>query len=906
VLRIPTRGLTACAVIVFGILLTDPAQAQEGQFDVSGVVADSAGTGLRGAMVVALTRADSVLTKFATTNSSGAFTLRRLPPGDYILQVTFVGYQPVRQDFSITDADIDAGTVDMKTAAIEMDALVVSAEHVPFVVKRDTLDYNVLAFPTRPNATVEDLLRRLPGIEVAADGTIKAQGEEVKNVLVEGKEFFGNDPKVATQNLPADAVERVQVFDKESDMAEFTGIADGEEERTINLQLKEDAKSGYFGRINGGLGGGVGSETVVDPDAQRQARYDGDFSINRFSLTTQLAGVANANNINKGRQTDQGFNDVLNLGLNASKDFGAKSWVRSSYLLNSKDNLQNSVVQQQELLGSEVSSILNQAGSQTSDNLTHRLNLNAQASFAEGHDLRLRANLAKGSNSSGNEMFQQTLAATTGDTVNMAATNSVTDQDAPSGFAQLTWRKRLGDGGRSVVAEARAGLNKPELSGNLNSTVETFDSSGAGTTYETLQEQSQESNSLNHTLRLSFIEPFGPRVRLELFGERSVIDGDETKSVYDLESGSPIFNDLLSSSFTRKYTYLRGGTRFSHLTPNTRFVFGLQLQSADLNVNVVGEDPIDNKYNRILPSANFRALFKGRKSLNVDYRTLTREPTVTELQPFVNNSNPLFIYVGNPDLNPEYTHSLRGEYRSFDMFSFTNLFVNLRFTYTKNNIVQSKAVNENAQQVITSVNSDHAWSTQGGVNFGTPIRAIGAKVDLRYQIAYSTAADFINQEENVSRILQNTVSVGLENRTKDLFDVRTGASLTFNNVTYSLNQGLNQKYLNSILYADATYYLGYAWTFNAALNYWIYDQDVFAGQNVALLSASVSRTFLDERAEIELSGLDLLNQNQGVSITNSSSYIQEKRTESLGRYAMLKFMYRLGRGRGMRGGGGRR
>jgi hypothetical protein len=903
VLPIRTRATAACAVIAGGIVLADPARAQQHQFDVSGLVTDSIGNGLRGAMVVALARPDSVLTKFATTGGSGAFTLRRLPPGEYILQVTFAGYQPVRRDFTITDANVDAGTVKLTMAAVEIDALVVSAEHVPFVIKRDTLDYNVAAFPTRPNASVEDLLKRLPGIEVAADGTIKAQGEEVKNVLVEGKEFFGNDPKVATQNLPADAVERVQVYDKESDMAEFTGIADGEEERTINLQLKEDAKSGYFGRINGGLGGGVGGETVVEQDAQRRTTYDGELSINRFSLTSQLAAFANANNTDRGRQTDPGFNDVLRLGLNASRDFGANSWVRSSYVLNSSDNVQNSVVQQQELLGSEVSSILNRAGSETSDNRTHRINFNSNLAFAEGHELRLRANLAKGSTSFGNEMLQQTLAASTGDTVNRAATNSATDQKTPSGSAQLTWRKRLSEDGRSIVAEARASLNNPELSGSLNSIVAIFDSSGAGTTDETLQEQSQESSSLNHTLRLSFIEPFGPRSRLELFGEHSASDGDETKAVYDLESGSPIFNDLLSSSFTRTYTYLRGGTRFSHLTPDTRLVLGLQLQSADLNVDVVGEDPIDNRYDHLLPSANFRTMFDGRRSLDIDYRTSTREPTVTELQPFVNNANPLFVYVGNPDLSPEYSHSLRGEYRSFDMFSFTNLFIYARFTYTKNNIVQSKTVNENARQVITSVNSDHAWSTQGGVNFGTPIRAIGAKIDLNYQIAYSTAADFVNQEENVSRILRNSVSVGLENRSKDLFDVRTGASLTFNNVTYSLNQDLNQNYLNSTVYADASYYLGDAWTFKAALNYRIYDRDVFAGQNVALLTASVSRTFLNERAEIELMGVDLLNQNQGVSITNSSSYMQERRTESLGRYAMLRFMYRLGAGRpGGRGG----
>ncbi|UCG87141.1 MAG: TonB-dependent receptor [Gemmatimonadota bacterium] len=902
-MRIPASRLAAGAAIVCGILLADPARAQDRRFEVSGVVADSTGNGLRGAMVVALTRADSVLTTFATTNGSGAFTLRRLPPGEYILQVTFAGYQAVRKDFSVVDGNVDAGIVSMNMAAMEMDALVVSAEHVPFVVKRDTIDYNVLAFPTRPNATVEELLRRLPGIEVEADGSIKAQGEDVRNVLVEGKEFFGSDPKIATQNLPADVVERVQVYDKESDMAEFTGIADGEEERTINLQLKEEAKSGYFGRIGGGLGGGVGTATAVDPQDESRARYDGSFNINRFSLLTQLAGIAHVDNI--GGDRDEGLTETLNLGLNASHDFRNKSWLRSSYFMSKVDNLQNRVAQQQELLGSEVSSIVNQASSQTSNNLAHRLNLNAQRTFAEGHDLRLRANLTKSSSSASSESFQHTLAPTTADTVNRALTNSVSDGDEPRGSAQLTWRKRLNEGGRSIVAEARANFNKPDRFSNLLSTVVTYDPRGDATTREILQDQLREGNTLSHTLRLSLIEPFGRRGRLELFGERSVIDGEEGKSVYDLDSGGPIFNEQLSSGFDRTYTYLRGGARFSRTTPNTRLVLGLQVQGADLNVDVVGEDPINNTYTRVLPSANLRIQLKEHRSLDIRYRTSTREPSVTELQPFANNSNPLFVYVGNPDLNPEFNHSLSGDYRFFDQFSFTNLFANFRITYTKNNIVQSRFVNENAQQVVTSINSGRAWSTTGSLTFGTPLRAVGAKLDLSYRITYSTGADFVNQAENTSRVLQNTVSAGLENRTKDVFDIRAGARLTFNNVTYSLNQELNQKYLNSTLYANGTYYLGHAWTLNTSLNYRIYDQDVSVGQNVALLEASISRLFLDERAEIQLIGIDLLNQKQGVIITNTPSHIREERTESLGRYVMLRFMYRLGRGRGPRGGGGR-
>jgi hypothetical protein len=269
---------------------------------------------------------------------------------------------------------------------------------------------------------------------------------------------------------------------------------------------------------------------------------------------------------------------------------------------------------------------------------------------------------------------------------------------------------------------------------------------------------------------------------------------------------------------------------------------------------------------------------------------------VTELQPFVDNTDPLNIYVGNPDLEPEYTHRLFTEYRFFDQFSFSNLFTYLRLTYTGNKIVQSRFVNEQAQQVITSVNSDQAWSATGGVTYGTPIRPIGARLDLNYRLNYSTQSEFVNLEENVSQILGNTVKVGLENRSKDLFDVGAGGGLTFNNVWYSLNEELNTNYVTGTFYGYGSYYLGDAWTFSSSLTYQVYDQQVFAGDNVALLEASVSRLLMAERAELQLVGVDLLNQNQGVNITNASSFIREERTESLGRYVMLRFIYRLGSG----------
>ena len=250
-------------------------------------------------MVVALTRPDSVLTAYSITRQDGSFTVEGLEPGDYILQVTLIGYQVLRRDFEVAAADVDAGEVVLPLLAVEMDSLVVSVEHVPFRVNRDTLSYNALAFQTRPNDSVEDLLRLLPGIEVEDDGSITAQGETVENVLVDGREFFGTDPTVATRNLPADAVQQIDVYDKLSDMAEFTGIPDGEEERTIDLLLREEARRGYFGRANGGLGGDIDNQARLAAAVGNEARYDGALTLNRFSPTRQISLTARANNVNQ-------------------------------------------------------------------------------------------------------------------------------------------------------------------------------------------------------------------------------------------------------------------------------------------------------------------------------------------------------------------------------------------------------------------------------------------------------------------------------------------------------------------------------------------------------------------------------------------------------------------------------
>ncbi|NNM04616.1 MAG: TonB-dependent receptor [Gemmatimonadetes bacterium] len=911
--------------MAFSGLAAQPAEAQTGPFDVRGVVTDPEGNGLQGAMVVALALPDSVLTKYALSGGDGGFTLSRVPVGEYLLQVTFIGYSLFREGLSVTNADVDAGTLNLSLAPVGMDTLFVSPEHIPFVNRRDTLDYNVLAFPTRPNATVEDLLKRLPGIEVDPDGSIKAQGEDVQKVLVEGKEFFGSDPTIATRNLPAQAVDRVQVYDKQSDMAEFTGIPDGEEERVIDLALNDEARDGHFGRLAGGLGADGHSYGVADAEYEPEVRHNETLSLNRFTPTTQLAAVGNINNTNQAGFAGadlklfqgggvaargdgggpvggnrQGFTESLAVGVNASRDFGAENWIRSSYFLSSLDNLRNSTVQQQQLLGNQVSSLSDQVTNQTTDNLAHRLDLNAQYTFSEGHDMRFRGGLTSNSSTIENASVQNTQDVD-GNILNQAEITNATEGNSLEGNGRLTWRKKLDESGRTLVAEGWGNLSRPDVTSELMSNTGTLDKSGDFRYQEVVQKQTRDGQRFGQGQRLSLTQPFGTGYNLELFGQRRAVDEDENKEVNDIRETGPVFNDLLSSEFERTYTYYQGGLRFNRNKPDSWLVLGLQVQKSNLDGKILDRDEqIENGYTHVLPSLNYRYQFKPGTNLNFNYRATTREPTLTELQPFTDNSNPLSIYVGNPDLTPEYTHSLRGEYRYFDMFSFVNLFTYFNVSYTTDDIVPSRIVDESGLQELSPINSGKSWTATSGVNFGRPIRTIGARTQLDYSITYSKGSEFINQAENESRILGHRVNLSLENRDKELFDIRAGTRFNLNDVEYSLNEELNQDYVTSVYYASGSWYLGEFWTFTSTLNWQRFDEDVFGpGQNVALLNASISRLVMDERVEVELIGFDLLNQNQSVAFNSTASFIQETRVESLGRYVMLRFNYKLGLSAGL-------
>ena len=898
--------LGAVSITLAVLCATLPAQAQNERVNVTGMVVDTSGVGLPHATVVVLTRADSVLAKFATSRHNGEFNLRRVTPGAYILQITYVGFNTLRQELVIGSVDVDVGAITLHALTTELDEIIVTADQIPIVVKRDTLEYNANAFETRPGDVVEDLLRKLPGVDVNEDGTITAQGEVVQNVLVDGKEFFPETPSVATKELPAKAIDKVQVYDKASDQAEFTGIPDGHEEKTIDLKLKEDAKRGVMGRITGALGG----------EQSPVSRYEGSTSIHRFSPLVQLSTVGNFSNAGGGSfatagagmiavagaeimssgfgGSGGGISESWSAGANASRNFTKSNYIRSSYRVSSVDNTQDSNTQRQEFAGLNTPALRNEASLRNSEDFNHRVSLTAQRQFSPGHRIRVRSSLRINSGNMVSTRNQKTLGSR-----NLLLNDATTDHDTEdrslNGSASVTWRKKIADNGRSIVASNYLSLSDSDRYSDLLTRTGLFASGNVMTWEEVQQEQERFTNSISDEQRLSLTEPLTDELSVEVFGEREARRRQEDKRYYDLNEGFRTLDSELSDDFERTYSYYRAGTRLSLDRESDRITVNLNVRRTSLRGTFGSQKPdVKSKYTHFLPSLSYRYKRENNSTINVRYGTSTREPSLQQLQPYTDNDNPLRIYRGNPHLVPQYSHSISGSYRFFDAWTLVTVFASARVTHTRNRIVQTRTIDESLRQTVSPINSGRGWTSGNEVSFGMPIRPLGVEINVSNDLTLSTGTEILNSLENESRTLRNSTGVRVSNRNQDIVAIRGRFTATFNKVDYSRKADLEQQYINTTLSISASWYPKKVWTVRTDMRYRTYDRDVFgSARNVAILNLSLSRELLANRARLALSVRDLLNQNQGISFSNTGAYIQERRVATLGRHLLLRFSYRL-------------
>jgi hypothetical protein len=877
------------------------------------------------ATVTLLQKKDSSLISFTMTDGKGQFEIGSLPNGEYRLLISHVNYHNSSVPFTIDEAhkQVDLGNIVMNDITRVLSEVLVTAEAPPVTLIDDTVQYNAGSFKTIPNATVEQLLKKMPGIKVEKDGTVKAQGQEVKRVLVDGREFFSKDPKMATRNLPADAVDKVQVYDKMSDQAQLTGFDDGNSEKTINLKLKKDKKKGLFGKVM--AGGGTNN------------RYEGRFNVNSFKGARQLSVIGMGNNTNSdgfsfmdmlnfngggmnsmqqgggGIQIDlkdggstnsnnngDGIRKIWGGGFNYNNLIGKNTQLTSNYFYNSYDPNTESRIQRQYFLP-DSSYNYNQHAFVKNGNNSHKLNLGFDIPLDSFTSIKIAPSLG----------YQQTSTRSLSD----YNTTSLTQTPGTSGISDnetnnhgynfsndILLRKKFRRAGRTISLSLQNNLNASDGNGGLITTNTYRNTLGTVTRNDSIQQHNNNSSDLNsYTARLVYTEPIFKRSLLEFNVVKSNSKSTAQKTTYDYNAFSGKFdklNEHFTNDYENSYGYNSGGIRWRMQLRKFNASAGVNWQQAQLEgkTTVHGKDSMLNKtFYNWLPNARLQYNFTKFRNLRLSYTTSTNQPAVSQLQPVPDNSDPLNIKAGNADLKPELTHAVQLNFFSVNPFRNKNLFAFFNVRRTDNKIVNSDTIDSVGVKTTRPVNVNGAYDISGSVHVGLPVRFLKGTVSFSTNGSYTKNKTFINSAENLISTWNIGPDVRFEINASEKLDLSLSAGITYYKTGYSLQQSLNTEYLNQQYSTEINWQLPKSFYFNTEFTYSINSQRA-SGFNtkVPLWNAFISKQFLRfNRGEIKLSAFDLLKQNIGVSRSTSQNYIEDKRVKNLQRFFLLSFTYSL-------------
>lgn len=885
-------------------------QVSAQKYTVKGILKDNDQNELIGAVVVLLNPSDSVMVAYGVSDTKGVFSLPNIKGGSYNMQITYVGYGTIQRllELSGDEKVRDLGTITMGPESQMISEVTITAEYIPIKITKDTLEFNADAFKTQPNAVVEDLLKRLPGVEVDSDGNIKVQGEDVKAVTVDGKDFFGKDPKMATKNLPADAIKKVQVFDRRSRTSEFTGIDDGNEEKTINLELKENRKGGSFGNLSAGYG--------------TDDRYESKLMLNRFAKRTQISLIGSLNNLN---QTGINVNDFMaltgntggfgrnmggsgapiswgpnnngeitsgTLGLNMNYDFGNKSKINASYYLTqAKTNLIQTVKTENFIQDAVIFS--DQSNLSDSKATNHVIFTNLDWKIDSTTELQLINNLSFRANNSDSDRDVLTLSDIR-ESLNSSNQVQSANSDATSYSGELNLRKRLRKKGRTVTLDGRYSNSVSEDYTNLISEI--FDrNNNLNLGRSVFQNQLGDNNNNSYNVGLTYTEPLGELWFLTLNASKRNNNTELIREFRDLDPETltiETINETLSRAYDNSFNYTLAGTNLRFRNQAMNLSFGVDFQQSSLNGKIRNlDDPITKDFTFFLPKASFQL---ENTNLRMNYSTSIREPSIDQLQPVPDNSDPLNIYVGNPDLVPEYRHNMRIMYNFFDQFNFRSLFASVRMGYTKNRITTASFVDEFFVRERKPLNTEGETTLAANINYSSPLNFMKAKFRAGISSSWTNGINFIQNVETGIDRWTNGFNFMIENKKKDLVDISVGTRYSFNNTFYKENNTLNNSFVNQTYESNLIVYPGKGWTLDTKYEYFIYAQAGFTEDTkINLWQASVSKGFMNNKLTAKLRVFDILNQNKGVTRSAVENYIMESISNTIGRYFMFSVQYNL-------------
>ena len=878
---------------------------------VKGLVKDADGEPLPQATVRLLAPRDSSFVKGLKTNNSGLFTFSDVKPGRYILEASYLGYSSSFSNINVGESTLQVPAITLRESSIMLKEVSVTGVRTQIKVAEDTVEFNASTYKTQPNAVVEDLLKRLPGVEVGSDGSITANGQTVSKILIDGKEFFSDDPKVASKNLPVDMVDKLQVVNRKSDLARLTGVDDGEEETVINLTVKPGMKNGYFGTAEAGYG--------------TDSRYKGSFNVNKFWNDNQITLLGNFNNIN-----ELGFTDSNG---NRFRRFGGNNGINTSQAIGINFNVGNKEIFR---IGGDL--MYSHSDRDTRQRLDRQYLFTDSTAYSltqkrtrdKGHNLRGDFRLQWKPDSFNTFEFRPNFSYNRNDSYSLDSTQNRAG-DMMRTLVSRTFNESNSRGnsfefganaiyshnfrnhpGRAFSVNLRyqhSNVRENETSYSLNRFFNFADSVDL---YDQLTNQHTWSDMAQ--ARVTWTEPLGnvKKGNFLTFAYRIQYRWNNTdKLVYDhpllppgadgiplIDYTQTILSDSLSNQFHNDYFNQDIRLGYRHVSKTHNIDVGMSLvpqSSRSLNLTNPEKNIPQRWVWNVAPYLNYRLKLSAQRSLNMNYRGRSSQPSMTQLQPVADYSDPMRIVIGNPNLDPSFTHYFRLRFQDFNLDHQRSIMVMSDFDMTQNSIVSRTTFDrETGAQTTTYENVNGVWSGRVMAMFSQPLRNKAFQLSAHIFSMYNQRVGFNNGNRNRSGSLMVNFMPSLAWRPDNLeFELRPRYSLqhTMNslqsagNMTVHNYGGTFSAYYRTpigvILNSDITYTATSGYSQGYDKNEWMWN-------------ASISYEFLRSKAlTLSLKAYDLLQQRSNISRSVTANYIDDISYNDLTRYFMVTVSYKF-------------
>ncbi len=887
-------------------------------FSIKGIVVDEKNQTLIGATVAVLNPADKSIINGNTTDINGVFRIDGLSNSKILLKISYLGYTDVIKFFMAKDSVTNAGTIQLSPDATMLKDVKIVGQEIPSKQKGDTTEINANAFKTNPDATSEDLVSKMPGI-TSQNGTVTAHGETVKKILVDGKPFFGDDPTTTLKNLPAEVIDKVQVYDAKSDQATFSGFDDGSSNKTMNIITKPQFRNGSFGKFYAGGG----------EDENNDMRYKAGESINYFKGQRRISILSQSNNINEQNfapedlmgvggggpggggagnfliNQQSGITQTHAVGLNYSDKWGKKTEITTSYFYNYGDN-KNSTDALKQLL-SRTPQDINSLSIAETRNQNHRFNFKLESKLDSMNSIIFQPKISVQQNNNPSAVTSSAIDSTASHQfLNSTYTSNQTNKTALNISSTLLWRHAFHKKFRTFSASVTPGYSSQVGPTNYNSI--TRDTLSTNTLNELIN---LNKKGYNTTSNLTYTEPIDSSQSLMATYNNSFNYNNSKRNVLDNTSSSDTLVSNLSNDFKSLYQSHSGGLGYNLRKKALNLTASVNYQWAQLSNQQAF--PISNdltkQFTSVLPNIEFKYKFSNEKNIRINFRTSNNTPSVDQLQNVYNTTNPSQVTVGNVNLSQDYTYNLVARFANMNMARNTTMFGMIGGTYTNNYIGNSTTIAAdtmklangsilpNGGTLVKPINLDGYYSLRTFIVYGFPVKKLKMNFNVNFSGNYShTPSQIIENGNTYLNYATNpsaSLGVGFSSNISPRFDYNISSNTSYNESKNSFQSNVNQKYWAQTTRAKINImpWKGLVITTDVAHQYY----DGLTGnfnQNYLLWNGAIGYKFLKKQAgDLRLVMTDILNQNTSVSRTITDSYIQDSRTTVLRRYVMLVFTY---------------